>query len=235
MDSTYPEILVYNGQKYPFNPARVRYSAPSKTAHGSYVIRTTYALPSGTEVPVVLQTPVITSQFGFGVTERDGQVKGGIDLTFLDTSPPDVMALKRVMAEWDALILKTAKENRLSWFQSKKATDDIIDYLHCPLVRENVRKSDGMRFADALRPKVRHTAVQCYDAEGNSIEATAFGPRSLVRAMLKQTGIWLSDSMFVASMEATHLQLMESPTVVGFPFVDSGDDRSKHGSDCESE
>jgi len=77
----------------------------------------------------------------------------------LETSPPEVFAFKRVMEEWDDIMVKTAKENRLVWFQSRKATDEIIDYLHCPLVRENVRKSDGMRFADALRPKVKHNHV----------------------------------------------------------------------------
>jgi len=230
--STFPKCLVYRNTRFEFNPQLIQYSAPKKTAHGGYCIQATYpingTLSDGTSVqanaPIVLQTPVMQTSFGFSINDRDGSTKGGVDLTFNDDAPADVMAFKDVMDLWDRLLVTKAKSSKVEWFKSSKVSDDIIDYLYCKIVRENVRKSDGQKFADTLRPKIRRRSdqfvVDVFDIDGKPISIEEITPRSQIRALLSNSGIWLSDTLLVASFECAQIQQMASPELSGFAFVD---------------
>ena len=180
--------------------------------------------PVKADVPLILQSPVMTTSFGMSTQERDGTIKGGVDLTFNDMAPDNVMAFKDVMTLFDRLLLEKAKECKLKWFKSNKMTDAILDYLYIPMVRENIRKSDGQRFADTLRPKIRRRnnkfVCEVFDADGNPISIDEITPRCQIKALLSQTGIWLSESMFVSSFEASQIQMMASGSLSGYSFVD---------------
>jgi hypothetical protein len=167
--------------------------------------------------------------FGVNLSDRDGQNKAGIDLAFMDSAPSDVQAFKAVMEEWDRLLVQTAKANRAAWFRSEKVSDSIIDYLYCPCVRPNIRKSDGQRFADTMRPKIKRRTdngtdklgLDAFDDAGAPIDPLTIGPKSEVRVIVTQTGIWISESMFVCSFEAVQAQLLGKPQLAGFGFVDA--------------
>jgi len=233
---TYPKALVYRGTRFEFNPHLVQFGDPKKTPHGSYVLNVTYPL-RGTlrdgvtqvhaDVPVVLQTPVMTTNFGFSVMERDGQLKGSVDFAFYDNDSDEVHRFKETMLLWDSILLATAKTRRVEWFKSNaKASDEIIEYLFCPSVKENVRQSDGKRFADSLKPKVRRRSdqwqMQCFDESSKPLGVEDVTSKSRVRGLLTLSCVWLTETSFVASLEATQVQVVVPAQVGGYGFIDDG-------------
>lgn len=228
----YPEVLIYNGKKYPFNPYMVEYSGPKVTQHGGYKVTCTYKIDENIRVPIVIQTPVMTSTFGLSTAEHDGVLRASVDVTFDDKTGPDVALFKRVMSLWDSLLLQMAKDNKEKWFKSGKITDEILDYLFIPTVRENVRKSDGQKFFDSIKGKVKQKNNQFYcevfTKDKSKMRIEDLGRQSMIRMLLVQSGIWFSESMFVSSFDCPQIQMVASGRLSGFSFVD--DESSSHES-----
>lgn len=235
-DADYPNVLIYKGTRFPFNPHKIVYTKPKPTAHGGYVINTSYPLEGtlvdGTQVlasvDIVLQTPTMSTTFGFSTKEHEGgKIRGTIDLTFYDDAGADIQAFKAVMGLWDELLLTRAKESKAIWFRSNKITDDILAYLYNPMIRENVRKSDGKRFSDSFRSKVPRRFdrfdVEVYNDRQQPISLDELTRQCQVRMLVRQTGIWFSDTMFVSSFEAPQLQKMGEGRLTGYGFVDEAD------------
>lgn len=233
----YPNVLIYQGTRYPFDPHNVIYGTPKKTAHGGYKIDLTYlikgTLADGTpverSVPIVLQTPTMTTTFGFSSKEmKDGKVKGNVDLTFYENMSDAARIFKQVLHLWDQLLLERAKKQKVQWFKSNKVTDDILTYLYNPLVRENVRKSDGKQFADSFRLKIPRRGdrfdVEVWDANKNPIALDEITRGCSVRGLVRHNGIWFGDSMFCSSFETQQLQKQGDGRPSGFSFVPDDED-----------
>ena len=221
---TYPAVLIYNGQKYAFDPHNVEYSLPKVTQHGGYKVTCTYKISDNLRVPIVIQTPVMTSTFGLSTAEHDGTLKASVDVTFDDKAGSDVASFKRVMCLWDSLLLQMAKDNKERWFKSTKISDEILDYLFIPTVRENVRKSDGQKFFDSIKGKVKQKNDQficeVFGKDKSRIKIEDLGRQSMIRMLLVQSGVWFSESMFVSSFDCPQIQMVASGRLSGFSFVD---------------
>ena len=224
MDVQYPNVLMYNGRLYPFNPHNIQYSLPKVTQHGGYVVQCSYKISDNVIAPVFLQTPVMTSTFGLTTGEQEGKIRGSVDVTFNDSSGPEVELFKQTMSMWDSLLLQMAKDNKQKWFKSAKITDEILDYLHIPMVRENVRKSDGQRFSDSMKGKIKRRndqfCCEVFDSNKNPITLDDLARSSKIRMLLVQSGVWFSESMFVSSFDTPQIQLISSGQMNGFSFVD---------------
>ena len=185
-------------------------------------------LPDGTrvrqDVDLVFQTPVMSTTFGMSKKEHDGKIKGTIDLSFYDTGDSDVQAFHQVMLLWDRLLLKKAKKNKKTWFNSNKVTDDILNYLFNPMVRKNIRKTDGKEFSDSFRAKVKRRferfEAEAYNASEEPISLDEITRQSQVRLLVRQTGIWFSETMFVSSFETFQIQKMADGEITGYAFID---------------
>lgn len=231
---SYPKVLVYRGTRFEFNPHLVQFGEPKKTPHGSYVLNVTYPLKGvlrdgvthvQADVPIVLQTPVMATNFGFSVMERDGQLKGSVDFAFYDNDSDEVHQFKELMVLWDTVLLAAAKTRRVEWFKSNsKASDEIIEYLFCPTVKENIRQSDGKKFADSLKPKVRRRSeqwqMQCFDEASKPLQVEDVVSKSRIRGLLTLTCVWLTETSFVASLEATQVQVVVPAQMGGYGFID---------------
>jgi hypothetical protein len=230
----YPNVLIHEGTRFPFNPHLIQYAMPKQTNHGGYVVNCQYPitgqLADGTRiqklVPILLQTPDMITTFGMSSREHDGKIKGTIDVTFYDSAGADVQAFYQVMLLWDRLLLKKAKSNKQAWFRSDKITDQILDYLYIPMVRKNTRKSDGKEFADSFRSKIPRRGdrfdAEAYNMEKQPISLDEITRMSVVRMLPRHTGVWFNDKMFVSSFEAPQVQKRGEGRLSGFAFV--GDD-----------
>jgi hypothetical protein len=228
----YPNILIYKGTRCPFNPDNIVYAKPKITNHGGYVIGAQYKLScqladgshvTDVLVPIILQTPVMTTTFGMSSKEHDGKIKGNVDVTFYDQAGPDVHAFKQVMGLWDRKLLALAKKNKSVWFNSNKITDAILDYLYISMIRKNVRKTDQKEFSDSFRAKIprRQERFECevYNAAQQPIPIDELTRMSEIRELCRLSGIWISETMFVASFEAIQIQKVGEGRMTGFSFV----------------
>jgi hypothetical protein len=242
---SYPNVLIYEGTRFQFNPHSIIYSTPKITRHGGFVINIRYPLnghladgtPINETVPIMLQTPTMRTSFGMSTKEHEGKLRGTIDLTFYDDASPEVQAFKSVMVLWDRLLLKKAKAKREEWFKSNKVTAEILEYLYNPMVRGNKRKSDGKVFADSFRVKVprRNEKFECevYNKQKQPIPLDEVVRGSNCRLMARHTGIWFSDTMFVSSFDTPQVQLRGNTELTGFSFV--GDDEEETSVTDENE
>lgn len=220
----YPEVLIYNGKKYHFDPHKVEYSDPKVTQHGGYKVTCSYRLSDNENVPIVIQTPIMTSTFGLSTAVHDGNIRSSVDVTFDDKGGHETLRFKQVMQLWDSLLLQMAKDNKERWFKSSKITNEILDYLFIPTVRENIRKSDGQKFFDSMKGKIKKKNEQyvceVYAKDKSIIKLEDIGRHSMIRMLLCQSGVWFSESMFVSSFDCPQIQMVATGQLDGFSFID---------------
>lgn len=231
-EQAYPDILIFKGTRFPFDPHKVVYTSPKKTSHGGYLVQCMYEVegnladgtPVSQSVPIVLQTPEMVTTFGMSAKEHDGgKIRGTVDVAFRDNAGQDVSAFHDVMKLWDRLVLEKAKSEKATWFKSSKITDEILDYLYNPMVRKNIRKSDGKEFSDSFRSKIprRYERFDCeaYDDQARPIPLSDITRMATIRKLCRHTGVWFSDTMFVSSFEALQIQKMQDGKMQGYSFV----------------
>jgi hypothetical protein len=230
----YPDILIYRGTRFAFNPHLVKYSSPKPTSHGGYVVQCTYPiiknkLSDGTnvsiDVDIMLQTPVMQTTFGMSTKEHDkGKIRGTVDLCFSPGSAKEVDAFHDVLLLWDKLLLKRAQNNKKVWFKSNKITDDILQYLYNPIIRKNKSKNDDKEYPDSFRSKIprRFNRFECevYNAEEEPISLDEITRGCTLRKICRHTGIWFGETMFVSSFETPQIQKMGEGKLSGYAFVD---------------
>jgi len=226
----YPKVLVYNGAKYPFDPHRIVFSDPERTSHGGFVVKQQYQLrdeKAGINelVPILLQTPVMKTTFGLSEKEQEGQIRAQIDLNFGSrVADKEVQAFYDVLKLWDDIILFTAMKRKTTWFKDSNITKDILTYLYKPLVRKNVRQKDGREFPDCFRVRVpkkfgRYETV-VYDHTKAEVTLDYVKGDSSLQALVQQSGIWFSPTMWTSSCRAIQVKLAKDQRLNGYSFVE---------------
>lgn len=228
---SYPDILIYNGTRFAFNPHKIKYSTPKPTQHGGYRVQLSYpikgVLADGTavekDVTIFLQTPACRTNFGVSGKVHEGKLKSSIDITFFDDADSQVRAFKDVIALWDKLLLQKAKDSKEEWFgKQSKITDDILDFLYIPMIKKNKGK-DGREFPDSFRAKVprRNNTydADAYNAEEQPISMDEISRESVIKIFCKHSGVYFNNTMFTSSHQAIQIQKISEGKITGFAFV----------------
>jgi hypothetical protein len=229
---SYPNVLIFNASRFPFNPSKVVYASPKPQSNGGYRISCSYRLkgkladgtPVNANVPIVLQSPKCKTSFGVSSKEYDGKLKSNIDITFYEDCGKEAEDFKAVMELWDRMLLAKAKSMKSEWFTSDKITDDILDFLYHPMIKRNKTK-DGGEYPPSFRAKVgrRGNTItsEAYNAKEEPISMDEITRESVVALYCKHTGIFFNNTMFVSSHECQQIQKHADGVLSGFAFVSS--------------
>ena len=234
----YPKIFVFRERLWPFDPHRIRFSDPERTAHGSYVVNETYHLVDEKEginemLPITIQTPVMRTPFGKSEKEHDGKVGASIELCFGNESsrPQKVQDFYDVIALWDQLTLKTAMKNRATWFKgSQNLSDEVLTYLYNSMIRKNIRVKDQKEFPESFRMvlprRYDRIETEAFDHNRKAISLSDIQANDRVSALFTHGGLWFTAKMFSSSKRALQLKKAESTVIKGYGFVpEEGDER----------
>lgn len=228
---TFPNILIYDGKRHPFNPANIVFHDPKPSGHGGFLVRQTYRLKDEKtgkmiEVPIYIQTPVMTSRWGKSEKEFDGAPRASLDLDFgtKDISK-DVEDFHNVMLLWDAHIVATAIQRKSTWFKDGKLTEEILRYLYHSMVRKNEQEKDGIKrvYPDSIRMKIqkRYGRWEClvFDDKKNQLTLDALKPDTRCAGLMVNTGIWFTSKSWTSSNRVEQVKVYPSQKISGFGFV----------------
>jgi hypothetical protein len=217
--------LVHAGKKYRFDPKNIEYSAPKKTSY-SRKVECSYrlAMSSGKikSVPIVLQTPICLSRWGYSVYQHGqgksreskaslGKSKASLDVTFKDKES----AFLATMRAWDARNLEALRDNFSSWMPNagSDTSNGVLKYILGTFVKTPSKVDDSgekVEFDPQIRlkivtkeseregQKVLVANVECYDAESskdsfNKINISKIGKNSEIRARVVFEAIYLTE------------------------------------------
>jgi hypothetical protein len=233
--ASFPNILIFNGKRYPFNPHQIVFSSPKPSGHGGYHVKQEYLLKDDKgkqiKVPIVVQTPVMHSQWGLSEKEYDGKTNASLDLRF-DKDSKECEQFHDVMILWDAVIVETAIKNKSSWFKDSRLTNEILQYLYHPMVKKNISEKDGVRreYPDSLRLKIqkRYGRYECdvFDQDKKPTTLQAIKADSSMQSLFSNTGLWFSSKSFTSSNRALQVKTCASHKITGCGFLDEEEEET---------
>lgn len=240
-----PRILSFQPNKngpvklFPFDPKNIIYSARKKCTIG-HVVNLEYHLVDEDEkldcnVPIVLQTPVMKTPFGFSesafkkVDAKTGQSKPqyNLHMTMGDIQNNDsVRDFFMAMYAWDCRTLEVAQSCKAQWFPAtRNLKDNQVEVYQKRLSDVQTNKTNGAVYPPRLNLKIdeRNSRIDTkfFDSNRNPVDPTECVPGSCAQAIIECSGIWFSEAGFSTSLKAKQVQLSPMASYEKYSFADT--------------
>ena len=225
--------LLFGKAKYAFDPTNLIVGTPrqlrnSKKADISY--RLTLANGTTKDVsPVILQTPVLKTTFGFSTYRHVGgdRIKLSLDARFSD---PDSAVLATLRAT-DAHLVKVIKSRLDEFVSAKKRSPEMVNLMYNDLVRSN--EKDGVVYDPSVSFKIASSEegglvqarIKVFTADSTSgsfqeIEVGEIGKGATYRGVVSVEGIYVTPQSLTPKLRIDQAQKLSDGTATGFAFVD---------------
>lgn len=228
-------MVIHGSNKYRFDVNNVILGSPkqlktSKRADVSYRVK--YTNGTSRDVPLVFQTPVLSSNFGFSQYKYDkndstAKTKLSMDATFRDENS----AVLATIRAFDAKLVELIQDQMSSFLPKKKQNAELVDLMYTPLVKTT--EKDGVVYSPFVRFKIMSfeqdgvisANVKCFTADSKKdgfeeIEVGELGAGCEFRAFCSFEGVYVSPKAFCPIIRADQLQKISDGKTDGFAFHD---------------
>ncbi len=230
-----PLYVVYKKEKNKFNPDNVVVGTPLKRNRGVRAdVTYSFVLANGStrEVPLVFQTPVSFSRFGFSKYSHEGdesKVKCSVDMCFRDHESATLASFRAL----DAKLKLEISEHLDVFFPGKGLKKDFIEIIYNDLVKQTVK--DGVSYDPYIRLKVQSFErdgamvcnVTCFDADANKdnfkdhqLQITDFNAGCEFRGKVLFEGIYVAAGKCSPVVRVDRIQKISSGEDDSFGFVE---------------